>query len=65
MWYSYNKIYVLKGGKFMNQLEQNIIIGNLLGDGSSALYGRSINAHYKEHGYDEQIEYRKWKATQL
>lgn len=49
----------------MNQIEQNIIIGSLLGDGSLALYGRSINAHYREHGCDRQIEYRKWKAKQL
>lgn len=49
----------------MNQIERNIIVGSLLGDGSLALYGRSINAHYREHGCDEQIEYRKWKANQL
>lgn len=37
----------------------------MLGDGSLALYGRSINAHYREHGCDAQKEYRKWKADQL
>lgn len=49
----------------MNQIERNIIVGSLLGDGSLALYGRSINAYYREHGCDEQIEYRKWKAKKL
>ncbi|AHM55624.1 LAGLIDADG DNA endonuclease [Peptoclostridium acidaminophilum DSM 3953] len=49
----------------MNQIERNIIVGSLLGDGSLALYGRSKNAHYREHGGDSQIEYRKWKATKL
>jgi len=49
----------------MNHIERNIIIGSILGDGSLALYGRSINAHYKEHGGKEQIPYRKWKASML
>ena len=49
----------------MNQIERNIIVGSLLGDGSLALYGRSINAHYREHGCHEQSDYRKWKAQQL
>lgn len=49
----------------LNQLEKNIIIGSLLGDGSLALYGRSKNAHYREHGGDSQSEYRKWKAEKL
>lgn len=49
----------------MNQIEQNIIVGSILGDGSLALYGRSKNAHYREHGGDAQVEYRKWKASKL
>lgn len=49
----------------LNQIERNIIIGSLLGDGSLALYGRSKNAHYREHGGDSQIDYRKWKAQKL
>lgn len=49
----------------MNQIERNIIVGSLLGDGSLALYGRSKNAHYREHGGDSQIEYRRWKANML
>lgn len=46
-------------------LEQNIIVGSLLGDGSLALYGRSKNARYREHGAIEQIPYRAWKAAKL
>lgn len=49
----------------LNQLEKNIIIGSLLGDGNLALYGRSKNAHYREHGGNNQTEYRKWKAEKL
>ena len=45
--------------------ERNIIIGSLLGDGSLALYGRSKNAHYREHGCEKQLPYRKWKQEQL
>lgn len=46
-------------------LQRNIVIGSLLGDGSLALYGRSKNAHYREHGCDRQIGYRQWKCKQL
>lgn len=46
-------------------LEQNIIVGSLLGDGSLALYGRSKNARYREHGAVEQLPYRAWKAAKL
>ena len=49
----------------MNQIERNIIVGSLLGDGSLDLSGRSINARYREHGCDAQMNYRKWKAEQL
>lgn len=49
----------------MSQIERNIIIGSLLGYGSLALYGRSTNALYREHGCDAQIPYRKWKAEML
>lgn len=49
----------------MNQIERNIIVGSLLGDGSLDLSGRSINARYREHGCDAQMDYRKWKAEQL
>ncbi|UZW16011.1 hypothetical protein OSC52_09400 [Clostridium pasteurianum] len=49
----------------MNRLERNIIIGSLLGDGSLALYGRSKNAYYREHGCTKQVPYRKWKADKL
>ncbi|WP_333888348.1 hypothetical protein [Clostridium sp.] len=54
-----NKIYRV------TDIEQNIIVGSLLGDGSLALYGRSKNAYYREHGCDEQIQYRLWKAEKL
>lgn len=46
-------------------IEQNIIVGSLLGDGSLALYGRSKNARYREHGTVEQLPYRAWKAAKL
>ncbi len=49
----------------MNQIERNIIVGSLLGDGSLDLSGRSINARYREHGCDAQMDYRKWKSEQL
>ncbi|PRR79625.1 endonuclease [Clostridium luticellarii] len=49
----------------MNRIERNIIIGSLIGDGSLALYGRSINAYYREHGCAKQIPYREWKAKKL
>lgn len=49
----------------VTKIEQNIIIGSLLGDGSLALYGRSKNAYYREHGCDAQIPYRLWKCEKL
>lgn len=49
----------------INRLERNIIIGSLLGDGSLALYGRSKNAYYREHGCTRQVPYRQWKADKL
>jgi len=49
----------------LNNVERNIIVGSLLGDGSLGLYGRSINAHYREHGCNKQISYRKWKVEKL
>ena len=36
-------------------IEQNILIGSILGDGNLALYGRSKNAHYREHGAFYQL----------
>lgn len=54
-----NKIYSA------TEIEQNIIVGSLLGDGSLALYGRSKNAYYREHGCDTQIPYRLWKFEKL
>jgi len=49
----------------MNNLERNIIVGSLLGDGSLALYGRSKNAYYREHSCNKQAPYRQWKADKL
>jgi len=49
----------------VTEIEQNIIIGSLLGDGSLALYGRSKNAYYREHGCNAQIPYRLWKCEKL
>jgi len=48
-----------------NEVQDNIIIGSLLGDGSLARYGRSKESHYREHGCIAQSDYRKWKATML
>lgn len=49
----------------LNQIQRSIIVGSILGDGNLALYDRSKNAHYREHGSDKQILYRKWKAQML
>ncbi|MPM24767.1 hypothetical protein SDC9_71252 [bioreactor metagenome] len=49
----------------VTEIETNIIIGSLLGDGSLALYGRSKNAYYREHGCDKQLLYRIWKFEKL
>lgn len=50
---------------FPTNIQQNIIVGSVLGDGSLALYGRSKNAYFREHGCDKQKEYRQWKCDQL
>lgn len=47
------------------EIEMNIIVGSLLGDGSLALYGRSKNPYYREHGCVEQLSYREWKCKLL
>lgn len=54
-----NKIYKV------SELEENIIIGSLLGDGTLSLYGRSKNSYYREHGCIEQLGYRLWKYEKL
>lgn len=48
-----------------SQIQENIIIGSLLGDGSLARYGRSKESHYREHGCRNQADYRAWKAKML
>lgn len=60
-----NKINTSASDYIMNRVETNIIVGSLIGDGSLALYGRSINAHYREHGCNKQLPYRKWKQKRL
>ena len=49
----------------LTNIEQNILIGSILGDGSLALYGRSKNAYYREHGCEKQNPYRQWKYQNL
>lgn len=49
----------------MTNIERNIIVGSLLGDGTLPKYGRSLNACYRENTGLSQIEYRKWKADKL
>lgn len=49
----------------MTDIERNIIIGSLIGDGTLSIYGRSKNACYRENTGPSQIEYRKWKAKNL
>ena len=49
----------------MSITKNNILIGSILGDGNLALYGRSTNAYYREHGCKEQNGYRQWKAKKL
>ena len=46
-------------------IQENILIASILGDGSLACYGRSTQAHYKEHGSVKQGNYRKWKSKML
>ena len=46
-------------------IQENILIGSILGDGSLACYGRSTQVHYREHGSVKQGNYRKWKAKML
>lgn len=47
------------------KIQQNIIVGSVLGDGSLALYGKSKNAYFRERGCEKQKEYRQWKCNQL
>lgn len=48
-----------------SEIQMNIIIGSLLGDGSLSLYGRSKTAHYREQGCKAQDVYRIWKKEML
>lgn len=49
----------------LTNIEKNIIVGSLLGDGTLSKYGRSLNACYRESTGSAQIPYRKWKAEKL
>lgn len=49
----------------MTDIERNIIIGSLVGDGTLSIYGRSKNACYRENTGTSQIDYRKWKVEKL
>lgn len=49
----------------MNEIERNIIVGSLIGDGTLSIYGRSRNACYRENTGTAQIEYRQWKVKML
>ena len=49
----------------MSNIEKNIIIGSLIGDGTLSIYGRSKNACYRESTGLNQREYRQWKVEML
>ena len=49
----------------MSNIERNIIIGSLIGDGTLSIYGRSKNACYRENTGPTQKEYRQWKVKML
>lgn len=49
----------------LTNVERNIIIGSLLGDGTLSKYGRSLNACYRENTGSTQVPYRIWKMEKL
>jgi len=49
----------------LEQLEQNIIVGSILGDGSLTYSPRSRNAYYREHFSLKQKGYREWKLNNI
>jgi len=49
----------------LTQLEQNIIVGSILRDGSLTFAPRSRNAYYREHFSFKQKEYREWKMNKI
>lgn len=49
----------------MTNIQRNIIIGSLIGDGTLSIYGRSKNACYRESTGTSQKEYRQWKVRML
>lgn len=49
----------------LSLIEQNIIVGSILGDGSLTFAQRSRNAYYREHFSIAQQEYRQWKMHNI
>ncbi len=49
----------------MTNIERNIIVGSLIGDGTLSIYGRSKNAYYRESTGPSQKKYRLWKVRML
>lgn len=49
----------------LTQLEKNIIVGSILGDGNLTFAKRSRNAYYREHFSIKQQEYRIWKMNNI
>lgn len=49
----------------MTDVERNIVVGSLIGDGTLSIYGRSKNACYRESTGLNQKEYRQWKVKML
>ena len=49
----------------LSTLEENIIVGSILGDGSLSFSQRSRNAYYREHFSINQLEYRQWKKNNI
>lgn len=49
----------------LSQMERNIIVGSILGDGSLTFAPRSRNAYYREHYSLKQKQYREWKLNNI
>lgn len=49
----------------LTQLESNIIVGSILGDGNLTFSPRGRNAYYREHFSIKQKEYREWKISSI
>ena len=52
----------------LTPIQYNILLASILGDGTLAKISkksRRINSNYREHFGEAQLDYRKWKITQL